>query len=1805
MAGEGHARRSFDLIYDVELEIGFMRQVAATEAGRRRLGQIGRALLRSVLVGLVQDGVPLERRREAIIQELADLALRTQEPGPVMQKIREFVKDDICAAIAGPAGEVTTILLAEPLEEELANIVNDAAGRFEQIPAEAMRLDAAIRRTLVRITQDGAGPPAVLVTVPRLRPALAELLRGLDHRLPVLAFTELPQDLITVTGGLVDVAAEPVTPHDDATVTGPDDAFRRFRTTSDVASWEGCLDELVRAGRLDGAICVAVLLEWLARISGDLEAETRARRLLDDLRRQLCSSAGPGSSRRRLCWVPLLVRDGYGAHANRLLDELAAESPGLVDAPEWLLLRHQDRDIATIVGLRDRIRGARPTMFVPAVYEYALALVHVGAVREAGRLLDDGPWDVDDPFLREVRGSIGERLGEWAAAWEAYSGSPWPAHRLRAAVVGTIAGQPERMATVRLDTPVLRTLVELEGDLDQADVARSAAFLSACLWRPIVSWVLELEMGKLSFRRRQFAEAEIHYQRAQATAPKEAHRGIARLRFLALSWMTDNVAHAQLNLMPEALAAGFDALGPDTAEDPEIRSWIAAETRDLSRIPPSLDAWAPYDRSVAYDVLGDEGRAVDAALESLRTGYNPRAARMVLERLHTAGLTGAAAGLAEIVLVESHGDFLGLWETAQTVQRLRPAAGEDQAADDLGRIAERFRTRLVEMSRFEFTNALRLHELFRSAGFEDLAEELLLGAARQAESVSELVAVAVLHRLSPVRNLHADQEGLRCLARAQRLARERRERLEIAREYLVFGALREGRAILVQERVLHDDTVLSHSEMIAALQCARGCTPAERTALATRAVQRLNADVAAGRVQPYPMTFGERLTAELDRAVPDQCEALVRALDPRLWNESSRTAWDGDDESSWRVTETALRASVTGDAEPDGTWLAELPGSDSFGVRLLVVGHLRNELDRAQDAARRAVPDLPAERTPIAKAVDNGDGPRTIELCDLWRSRLTGDGRNTDELRRFFAAEQELRQHWEEQHAEAGAAHLRRVVRLGGSCGPRSTPSTPPTGRRSPTRRWARCSRPSGRTCRSWPRARRSGCGRPGASWPDRRPRRSWNRSHRDGRGPRRASAALAAPGGGGGGGTPRPRPRRPGRQRRRPAAAPAPRGLRPRRADRAPRAGPAGGRPRRTEPAGAARAGGRRSRRPARPGGRPPRRARRHRRADRADRDRRRLRLARPGPDRSPHPLPRHRVVDRGPRAAAGPRGRPGRVRGGRAGRREPPRGARRRTGGAGVGRRHGRAPVARRGAGDALPARGRGRARGPGRGCRAARRAVGRRRGGSRAVAWRGEDYLLVQMGQRSVRRAAARSVAQLRREHALVEGSLGAENERRADTYSSRAATVRQTLRAGRIVADARAGSVVAAADLLRDALAQPGAEGPLLDQIAGRVGTAGDYWALVPAVERVLRHPEVTAVPRRLAEQLDRRLGERLDAALALAPGPEEVFDPVPTPVVLEVSEAIVPIVDNRQDGGHFLFELIPQVRDLIRDTTGVRVPGVRARGSTVLAPGEFGIQLDEAWVAHGRMLLDGDYVLRTVGTEAVAAGVDFTEIHPLTGDRGRWRIDPAPPHDDDGGDDRGGERLTRPQYLAHRVGLAVRAGLHMFLGRQELEPMMEQWRAGDADLVARVLPDERAVLRLMVVLKDLVTDRVPISDWRAVLGAVAAAGGTGAPVPDLRRAVRHRLRHQLPGPRSGPLLVPMPDHVQAAVGGTGSAEVMGQARHDVLRWLRATVAAAGPGISVVVHETATRERVAVLARAERDVVTTFCDDELLPDDGSER
>ncbi len=83
---------------------------------------------------------------------------------------------------------------------------------------------------------------------------------------------------------------------------------------------------------------------------------------------------------------------------------------------------------------------------------------------------------------------------------------------------------------------------------------------------------------------------------------------------------------------------------------------------------------------------------------------------------------------------------------------------------------------------------------------------------------------------------------------------------------------------------------------------------------------------------------------------------------------------------------------------------------------------------------------------------------------------------------------------------------------------------------------------------------------------------------------------------------------------------------------------------------------------------------------------------------------------------------------------------------------------------------------------------------------------------------------------------------------------------------------------------------------------------------------------------------------------------ELFIPVVTPIVLEVSDALVPHVDSRQDNGKFLYELIPFMRDGLFVELGVRFPGVRARGNPALPAGAYQIQINEVPVVTGQVTL---------------------------------------------------------------------------------------------------------------------------------------------------------------------------------------------------------------------------------------------------------
>jgi type III secretory pathway component EscV len=207
---ESRCRSSFDLLFDVGLQLTFIREVVGTPDGRIRLQRIGRHL-RSVLVSLVEEGVPLGSR-EDLLEQMADLAQRVEQPDQLVQRIREHLRAGICRSVTDAAGQVTTVLLADHLEQKLGDRVS--GGRLDVTPDEAIRLDEAIRRLVIRNAETVAGAPLVVVTIPRLRHALARLLHQFDHQLPVLSFTELEEDLIAVPGGLVELVLEQETERD-------------------------------------------------------------------------------------------------------------------------------------------------------------------------------------------------------------------------------------------------------------------------------------------------------------------------------------------------------------------------------------------------------------------------------------------------------------------------------------------------------------------------------------------------------------------------------------------------------------------------------------------------------------------------------------------------------------------------------------------------------------------------------------------------------------------------------------------------------------------------------------------------------------------------------------------------------------------------------------------------------------------------------------------------------------------------------------------------------------------------------------------------------------------------------------------------------------------------------------------------------------------------------------------------------------------------------------------------------------------------------------------------------------------------------------------------------------------------------------------------------------------------------------------------------------------------------------------------------------------------------------------------------
>ncbi|MFN0062522.1 MAG: type III secretion system export apparatus subunit SctV [Myxococcaceae bacterium] len=247
---------------------------------------------------------------------------------------------------------------------------------------------------------------------------------------------------------------------------------------------------------------------------------------------------------------------------------------------------------------------------------------------------------------------------------------------------------------------------------------------------------------------------------------------------------------------------------------------------------------------------------------------------------------------------------------------------------------------------------------------------------------------------------------------------------------------------------------------------------------------------------------------------------------------------------------------------------------------------------------------------------------------------------------------------------------------------------------------------------------------------------------------------------------------------------------------------------------------------------------------------------------------------------------------------------------------------------------------------------------------------------------------------------------------------------------------------------------------------------------------------------------------------IEPGPKqpvnpdsEMFVPMVTPIVLEVSDALVPFVDSRQDGGKFLYELIPFMRDGLFVELGVRFPGVRARGNPQLQPGMYQVQINEVPMVTGQVNSGHVLVNDTVDRLKLMGIAGAQAINPATRQPAAW----VPEQHRDALEASGLTTWDVPGFIILHLASVLRRHAREFVGVQEVQTMLDQLEKAFPAIVKEVVPKVVNVLKLTDILARLVEEEISVRDLRGILQAIAEYGQVEADNVMLTEHVRASLR----------------------------------------------------------------------------------------------
>ena len=233
--------------------------------------------------------------------------------------------------------------------------------------------------------------------------------------------------------------------------------------------------------------------------------------------------------------------------------------------------------------------------------------------------------------------------------------------------------------------------------------------------------------------------------------------------------------------------------------------------------------------------------------------------------------------------------------------------------------------------------------------------------------------------------------------------------------------------------------------------------------------------------------------------------------------------------------------------------------------------------------------------------------------------------------------------------------------------------------------------------------------------------------------------------------------------------------------------------------------------------------------------------------------------------------------------------------------------------------------------------------------------------------------------------------------------------------------------------------------------------------------------------------------------------------MPSPISLEVGQSIIPFVDDTQDGGRFINELIPLLRHGLYYELGVNFPGVQVRGQNIdMDPEAYLVNVNEVPVAKGRIYQGHILVGESIEQLQLFNIKGQETVHPIDGSIVTW----IPEENKDVATQAGFRMWDTAEYLILHLSHILRRHAHEFLGVQEVQNIIAELEKSHPALVKEIIPKVISVLQLTEILQRLVQEDIAIRDLKNIFSTLAQWGEVERDTIALTEHVRAGLKRYI-------------------------------------------------------------------------------------------